>query len=51
MKHRSRLTPSQFDFPLEKYKSGYYADSYFNRTKLILEETAQKKYINKSSQT
>ena len=39
MKHRSRLTPSQFDFPLEKYKSGYYADSYFNRTKLILEET------------
>lgn len=36
---RSRLTPSQFQFPLEKYKSGYFADSYFNRSRVILQET------------
>jgi len=36
---KSRLTPSQFQIPIEKYKSGYYADSYFNRSRIILQET------------
>lgn len=35
---KSRLTPSQFQMPIEKYKSGYFADSYFNRSRLILQE-------------
>lgn len=36
---RVRLAPSKFEMPIEKYKSGYYADSYFNRSRQILQET------------
>lgn len=36
--HKTRLDPSIFDLPLEKMRTGYYSDKYFNRTKEILEK-------------
>jgi len=35
---RERLDPSVFRLPLERIRSGYYSDAYFNYTKLLLEE-------------
>jgi nicotinate phosphoribosyltransferase len=32
-----RADPSVFDLPVEKIRSGYYSDAYFNRTKELLE--------------
>lgn len=36
-KETKRLDPSIFNLPLEKMRSGYYSDKYFNRAKEILE--------------
>src|SRR5437588_9133972 len=35
---RERLDPSVFRLPVERIRSGYYSDAYFNYTKLLLEE-------------
>jgi len=35
---RGRLHPDTFRLPLEKIRSGYYSDAYFNHTKTLLEE-------------
>ena len=35
---RRRLAPSVFRLPVEKIRSGYYSDAYFNHAKLLLEE-------------
>ncbi len=37
MMTRKRLDPSIFHLPVEKMRSGYYSDTYFNRTRSILE--------------
>src|SRR5919109_486526 len=34
---RERLSPSVFRLPVEKIRSGYYSDAYFNHTKTLLE--------------
>jgi nicotinate phosphoribosyltransferase len=34
---RQRLSPSVFRLPVEKIRSGYYSDAYFNHTKTLLE--------------
>src|SRR5215472_16953867 len=34
---RRRLDPSIFNLPVEKMRSGYYSDTYFNRVREILE--------------
>jgi nicotinate phosphoribosyltransferase len=34
---RKRLAPSVFRLPLDKIRSGYYSDAYFNHTKTLLE--------------
>lgn len=38
MKRKKRLDPKIFKLPVEKMRSGYYSDVYFNRTKEILEK-------------
>src|SRR2546421_3207349 len=35
---RERLDPSVFRLPVERIRSGYYSDAYFNYTKELLEE-------------
>src|SRR2546430_2993295 len=35
---RERLDPSVFRLPVERIRSGYYSDAYFNYTKQLLEE-------------
>ena len=35
---RSRLDPSVFQLPVERIRSGYYSDAYFNFTKQLVEE-------------
>ena len=35
---RGRLSPDTFRLPLDKIRSGYYSDAYFNHTKTLLEE-------------
>jgi nicotinate phosphoribosyltransferase len=34
---KTRLRPEIFNLPVEKMRDGYYSDTYFNRTRLILE--------------
>ncbi|GAC1319406.1 MAG: nicotinate phosphoribosyltransferase [Thermoleophilaceae bacterium] len=38
MATRTRLDPAVFRLPVDKIRDGYYADAYFNFTKLLLEE-------------
>src|SRR5215212_6245905 len=35
---RERLSPETFRLPLDKIRSGYYSDAYFNHTKTLLED-------------
>src|SRR3954471_8911307 len=35
---RERLAPEVFRLPLDKIRSGYYSDAYFNHAKTLLEE-------------
>lgn len=37
---RRRLDPATFNLPVEKMRSGYYSDTYFNRVREILERDA-----------
>src|SRR4051812_33541636 len=35
---RERLSPETFRLPLDKIRSGYYSDAYFNHAKTLLED-------------
>ena len=38
---RERLKPETFRLPVDKIRSGYYSDAYFNHTKTLLEEAGR----------
>lgn len=38
---QQRLDPSAFDLPVERIRSGYYTDAYFNRSKELLDATGE----------
>jgi len=42
---RERLTPETFRLPLDKIRSGYYSDAYFNHTKTLLEDHGRRPHV------
>jgi nicotinate phosphoribosyltransferase len=42
---RKRLAPSTFRLPLEKIRSGYYSDAYFNHTNALLEADGHRPHV------
>lgn len=40
-----RADPSVFDLPVEKIRSGYYSDQYFNYTKALIEDSGRNPHV------
>jgi len=45
MLRAQRLDPSVFNLPVEKMRAGYYSDTYFNRTREILERDGRRQRV------
>jgi nicotinate phosphoribosyltransferase len=41
----TRTDPAVFDLPVEKIRTGYYSDQYFNYTKAVVESMERKPYV------
>jgi nicotinate phosphoribosyltransferase len=42
---KQRLSPAIFNLPIEKMRSGYYSDTYFNNSRTILERDRRHAYV------